>query len=203
MGTISGRKIPRIGIGLAAVGLSLYFISTEARGNLPIFIASCFFFLICITDTLYSRIPNIFTLCALIAGFGIQSWINGPAGIAGSLLGMLTGFSLLIIPHLMGGMGAGDVKALAALGAILGPLATFQSFLYMGLIGGALSIIQYVCDINLRKKLVSWGLALRAFAYTHKFECIKPSSKGESLRFPYAAAIAFGFFAYLHWGRLI
>lgn len=203
MGTLSGKTIPRLGIGALAVALSLYFISVEVRGSLPIFIASSFFFLICITDTLYCRIPNIFTLCAIIAGFSIQIWTKGPAGLSSSLLGLLVGFSLLLLPYLMGGMGAGDVKALAALGAILGPFDTFQSFLYMGLIGGVLSIIQYVFDINLKQKIASWALALKAFVYSKQIACIKPSVSGESMRFPYAAAIAFGFFAYLHWGRLI
>ena len=37
--------------------------------------------------------------------------------------------------YLKGGMGAGDIKALAALGAWLGPLPTLYLFMYMGLSG--------------------------------------------------------------------
>jgi len=37
-------------------------------------------------------------------------------------------------------MGAGDVKALAALGAWLGPRSTFFLFIYMGLAGGILAV---------------------------------------------------------------
>ncbi|MBW2186737.1 MAG: prepilin peptidase [Deltaproteobacteria bacterium] len=45
----------------------------------------------------------------------------GFSGFTTSVAGLVTGLLLLIIPYLMGGMGAGDVKALAALGALLGP----------------------------------------------------------------------------------
>ena len=46
--------------------------------------------------------------------------LEGAAGLWTALLGLLAGFVLLLIPYLLGGMGAGDVKALAALGALLG-----------------------------------------------------------------------------------
>ena len=66
------------------------------------------------------------------------------------MLGMLTGFGLLIVPWLMHGMGAGDVKLLAAIGVWLGPGLTLYSFGLGALIGGATGIAMIVSTGRLR-----------------------------------------------------
>jgi len=50
--------------------------------------------------------------------------------------GLGLGFSLLIVFYVYGGMGAGDVKLLAAVGAVVGPLNVFVGFLFASLLGG-------------------------------------------------------------------
>ena len=42
---------------------------------------------------------------------------------------------------LLGGMGAGDVKLMAAVGSILGPTDVFTAFLYSALIGGLYALV--------------------------------------------------------------
>ena len=87
------------------------------------------------------RIPNYLTLGGAAAGLGYQLGAHGWPGLAGSLAGLVLGFSLLLLPYLKGGMGAGDVKALAAMGAWLGLVRTFHLFIYMGLSGGLLILV--------------------------------------------------------------
>jgi len=52
------------------------------------------------------------------------------------VVGLLIGFGVLIVPWLMHGMGAGDVKLMMAIGVWLGPALTLWSFLVGVLIGG-------------------------------------------------------------------
>jgi len=196
------KNLPRYATGSLAAALSLYFVY-EGRADLTILAASIFFLLICIVDTVYSRIPNLACLLFLLTGLGHHLFSAGASGLLFSALGILTGFSLLFLPYLMGGMGAGDVKALAALGALLGPGAIFQVFLYTGLIGGLLALFHYALTYNLKEKCLEWIQAIKAFAYTRSFNSLKPAGRAEQLRFPYAAAIAFGFFAYVNWGGLL
>ena len=66
------------------------------------------------------RVPNRLTLPAMLAGLGLHWAAGGSAGLWFSLAGLLTGFGLLILFYVLGGMGAGDVKLLAAAGALLG-----------------------------------------------------------------------------------
>jgi prepilin peptidase CpaA len=196
------KNLPRYATGSLAAALSLYFVY-EGRADLTILAASIFFLLICIVDTVYSRIPNLASLLFLLTGLGHHLYSAGASGLLFSVLGILTGFSLLFLPYLMGGMGAGDVKALAALGALLGPGAIFQVFLYTGLIGGLLALFHYALSHNLKEKCLEWIQAIKAFAYTRSFNSLKPAGRAEQLRFPYAAAIAFGFFAWVNWGGLL
>jgi len=86
------------------------------------------------------RIPNYLTLGAALAGLAYQWVCHGPAGLVDGFLGITLGFGLLILPYIWGGMGAGDVKALAGLGAWLGPRLTLFFFCYMGIAGGLLAL---------------------------------------------------------------
>ena len=86
------------------------------------------------------RIPNYLTLGTAVAGLAYNCIAHGLPGLVSGILGMLLGFAFLILPYLWGGMGAGDVKALAALGAWLGPQLTVFLFCYMGIAGGVLAV---------------------------------------------------------------
>lgn len=198
----SKEIMPRYATGATAAALSLY-TAWAGVADLSILAASIFFLLICITDTLYTRIPNAASAALLIAGFTLHGYSAGASGLLFSFMGLLSGFLLLFVPYLMGGVGAGDVKALAALGALLGAGAVFQVFLYTGLIGGVLAIVHYALTHDLKKKCSEWSSAMRAFIYTRSVASLKPAGSVEQLRFPYAAAIAFGFFAYVNWGGLL
>ena len=91
-------------------------------------------------DVRTQRIPNYLTLSAALGGLVFQGIFQGWGGLLNGGAGLLLGFGLLILPYALGGMGAGDVKALAALGAWLGPTLTLYLFCYMALVGGVLAV---------------------------------------------------------------
>ncbi|MDD3580628.1 MAG: prepilin peptidase [Desulfobacca sp.] len=91
-------------------------------------------------DVRTQRIPNYLTLSAALAGLMFQGVFQGWGGLLNGGAGLLLGFGLLLLPYALGGMGAGDVKALAALGAWLGPQLTLYLFIYMALTGGVLAV---------------------------------------------------------------
>jgi prepilin peptidase CpaA len=99
-------------------------------------------------------------------------------------------------------MGAGDVKALGALGAILGPQQVFHVFVYMGLYGGILAILHYLFAHNLKNMVSFWADSFKATVLTKDPRMLVPT-RTESLRFPYAAAIAFGYYTYLTLGSVL
>jgi len=91
------------------------------------------------------RVPNWLNLALIITGFVAQGWFYGSVGLTTALWGMLVGFGLLIVPWLMHGMGAGDVKLLAAIGVWMGPKLTLYSFVLGALLGGICAVILTKC----------------------------------------------------------
>lgn len=92
------------------------------------------------TDIAHRRVPNMITLPLAAFGLLYHFYMSGMNGLIFSISGILTGFGLLILFYLMGGMGAGDVKLLAAVGSILGPVNVFHAFIYAALLGGLYAI---------------------------------------------------------------
>src|ERR687894_2821301 len=68
-------------------------------------------------DARYRRIPNAFVLATLVAGLAINTTLGGWPGLLASLGGCLAAFCLMLLLHVFGAMGAGDVKLFAAIGS--------------------------------------------------------------------------------------
>jgi prepilin peptidase CpaA len=88
-----------------------------------------------ITDLRNFRVYNSLTLPLLVSGLIYQAGY-GELGLWRSVAGVLTGFSILMVFYLLGGMGAGDVKLMAGVGAWLGMPQTFQVFIASSLLAG-------------------------------------------------------------------
>jgi len=113
------------------------------------------------------RVPNRLNALLIVVGFIVQACYFGTAGLATGAWGLLTGFGLLIVPWLMHGMGAGDVKLLAAIGVWLGPLLTLYSFALGAIIGGITAVIMILSTGRLRMACVNIGVILAKCTTPH------------------------------------
>ena len=106
---------------------------------------------------------------------------------------MLLGFSLLFFPYLLGGLGAGDVKALAAMGAWLGPVLVFSLFIYMTICGAifALGMLCWKGKFRSRITLVKNAAVNWILCRFHGLKSVPVAiSRTESESIPYATALA-------------
>jgi prepilin peptidase CpaA len=94
----------------------------------------------CGWDLRTRRIPQVLTLGGALVGFMFHV-VNGGwnAGVA-SAMGWVVGIAIFFLPFALGGLGAGDVKLLGAIGAWLGPMNALWVGLYAGAAGGVLAI---------------------------------------------------------------
>jgi prepilin peptidase CpaA len=107
-------------------------------------------FAACVVDVRTRRIPNRLTFGAALGGFLLQLVTGGLDGALTSAGGWLTGALLFLPFFLLGGMGGGDAKLLAALGAWLGPSETLWLAAYSAIAGGVLGVIVAVTQGYLR-----------------------------------------------------
>jgi prepilin peptidase CpaA len=94
-----------------------------------------------VLDVRFGRIPN--SLLLAIAGLGLTARLAlaGPTdGLVAGLAGLAVGLAIWIGPFALRWVGAADVKLVAAVGAWLGPLATFRVSLAAGLAGGLMGL---------------------------------------------------------------
>lgn len=97
-------------------------------------------------DYAQKRVPNWLNAALAAAGLTAQGlWFgwyqHGVGGAGWGLLGLLVGLGVLIVPWLMHGMGAGDVKLMAAIGCWLGPWLTLMSFAVGAVLGGLAAVV--------------------------------------------------------------
>jgi prepilin peptidase CpaA len=91
-------------------------------------------------DVRYRRIPNKLVIATLMAGISLNLIFGGWHGLASSLEGMVLGFAMMFALHLIGTMGAGDVKLFAAVGSIVGISSVLQTLVVVALMGGVLAV---------------------------------------------------------------
>jgi prepilin peptidase CpaA len=118
----------------------------ELGGGIGMTITSIvYLILILILSAVYDlrthRIPNYLTISAMVLGAMYHTSLTGLNGFLFSFAGLFAGFGFLFIFYLMGGMGAGDVKLLGAVGSFLGAKGVFWSFLFSAIAGGLYSLI--------------------------------------------------------------
>lgn len=143
-----------------------------------------------ITDLKCRRIYNKVIFPGLGVIFVLRSWLEGWSGLADAAIGFLAGMGLLLIPYLMGGMGPGDVKLLALVGASHGAWFVLVTSVYMALLGGLIAL----CILLFRKgawERIRWlGTSLYALRYGIKMPLVHKETLEST--YPYGVAIAGG-----------
>lgn len=142
-------------------------------------------------DLRYRRLPNWLTFSGILLGIVYQSFIEGWAGALDAIGGVLFA-AVLILPFMAGGMGGGDVKFLAAIGAIKGLHFGVWSALYGAVAGGLVSIAILVWQGRLAHEIWRCFLWFKTLAVPKSERpVLKPERKQESL-FPYGVVLAIG-----------
>jgi prepilin peptidase CpaA len=147
----------------------------------------------CVFDLRTRRVPNWLTFGSAVVALVFHFVTGGASEVAQGIGGWATGVALIIAPYALGGMGAGDVKLVGALGAWLGPGDTFWLAMYTGIAGATMALIVSAWHGYLRRAvsnmwllLIHWRVnGLRPFP-----ELMLTTSRGP--RLAYAAPILVG-----------
>jgi prepilin peptidase CpaA len=141
-----------------------------------------------VIDLRTRRVPNLLTASLAAIGLGIAAAGLGRIGLGASILGCLLGLAFMLPGHIYGATGAGDVKLLAAAGALLGPADTVVAFLNTAIAGGVLAL-----SVALYRRRLHATLGATARLMARRPEAVSDiESPATDNRFAYAPAIAIG-----------
>ncbi|MBB6453320.1 prepilin peptidase CpaA [Salirhabdus euzebyi] len=154
------------------------------------------------TDIKYRKILNIVTIPALVLGLTFHVVIGGLDGLFFSLKGLLVGFGVFFIPFAMGGIGAGDVKLMTAIGSIKGAAFTFSTFLYAAAIGGLIALFIIMKRKHFFQFLNRFFLSFM-FLKGNRGSIQFVDKSDLAPGFPYGVAIAAGVLCTYIWGGIL
>jgi prepilin peptidase CpaA len=174
----------------------------ELAENWPFWLVSLTLVVAAVIDGLQLKVPNWITFPMIITGWVYSAAISPYAGWEGlmySLIGTAVGLGLLLPAYAIGGMGAGDVKLLAGVGAWVWGERTLYAFAVSAIAGGIIAVLMVLVGRSWHKhKTQFWMIAneILTIKDPEKLSAIAAQRKSSMLLLPYGIPIAIGTIAY-------
>lgn len=177
-----------------------------------VWIVSGFLVLAAVIDGFELKVPNWLTFPMIISGWvfsGIATaWTGEPwwSAIGWSLVGTIVGLALLLPAYAIGGMGAGDVKLLAGVGAWMHSTHTFYAFCVSAIVGAVLAVAMVLVQRGWKKHSNQFWLILTEILTIrdpNALSEIAAKRKSSMLLLPYGIPIAIGTIAYFAWTGML
>lgn len=141
-----------------------------------------------VIDLRSRRIPNQLTAAMAIAGLALAAAGLSGISVPGSLVGLVLGLVLMMPGYMLGATGAGDVKLMAAVGAIVGAPLVVAAFFCTAIAGGVLATIVAIRRKRLAATLAQTGRLVAAPGAAPA----EITAATAASRFAYGPAIAVG-----------
>jgi len=164
-----------------------------AAGLVAAFVAVCVAF-----DLRVRRIPNVLSGGGVLAGVVLNLLFFGTRGILPSLSGVAVIVGVLLAPFALGGIGGGDVKMMAAIGAFVGPRLALESLMAGVIVGGMVVVIHLARLGRLREKLTRLRSMFVGAFLTRSPEPLRISAaEPGAVALPYSVPLGLGTLAVL------
>ncbi|MEN6451993.1 MAG: A24 family peptidase [Thermoguttaceae bacterium] len=174
--------------------------------NWPIWLVSAVLILAASIDGWKLKVPNRITYPLIIGGWIYATASFGWEGLAWSLLGTVVGLALLLPAYAIGGMGAGDVKLLAGVGAWIGSTDTLYAFCVSAIVGGVIALLMISWRTEGRRHLTQfWGILqeIVIIRNLNTLSEIAAERKSRMQLLPYGIPIAIGSISYFVWAGML
>lgn len=181
--------------------------------NWPIWFLSVALVVAAVIDGWKLKVPNWLTFPLVVGGWIYSTACFGWAGLGWSLLGTAIGLALLLPLYAIGGMGAGDVKLLAGVGAWLaaagasaGVSDTLYAFCVSAIIGGVIALGMVLLRHQwIRHYSQFWGILTEILVLRSPgtLSAIAAERKSRMMLLPYGIPIALGTIAYFIWNGML
>ena len=152
------------------------------------------------------RVPNWLTFPMVITGLMYSAWEGGWPGLGSGVLGMFVGLGCLLPLYAVGGMGAGDVKLMAGIGAWLGAATTFAAFCVTVVVGGVMALAMVLYRRSFKKHYANFLVIFTEWLTIRdprRLSEIAGERKPSMLLLPYGIPICIGSIAYFLYAGML
>jgi prepilin peptidase CpaA len=152
------------------------------------------------------RVPNWLTYPLALTGLTYGAIAGGWSGFGDAFLGMAVGLACLLPLYAVGGMGAGDVKLLAGVGAWMGAAVTFYAFCVSTFVGAGMAVLMVLYKRGVSKHYAQLMLILTEWLTIKnpkELSRIAAERKPSMLLLPYGIPICVGCIAYFFYAGMI
>lgn len=172
----------------------------------PVWLVSVTLIVAAVIDGWKLKVPNWLTFPMIVSGWIYSGIFFGWEGVGWSLTGTAVGLGLLLPAYAIGGMGAGDVKLLAGVGAWMWGTTTLFAFCVSAIVGGVIALAM----IAVRRNWLHHGRQFLAIATEilvirdpSELSAIAADRKSSMALLPYGIPIAIGTIAYFAWNGML
>ena len=142
-----------------------------------------------IGDVRTRRIPNRLVVGMTVIGILYSAIVTGPLwGTLKGIEGFFAGMAFWLAFYVLGWLGAGDVKLVAAAGAWLGPREVIEGSLIAALLGAILAVLWMLRSQGIRRGVETLGVAVTLPSVLTE----TPKSADRIRSLPYSVPIALG-----------
>jgi prepilin peptidase CpaA len=152
------------------------------------------------------KVPNWLTFPLIVGGWVFSTTCHGWPGLGWSLVGTGVGLALLLPAYAIGGMGAGDVKLLAGVGAWMWGTVTFYAFCLSAVIGGVIALAMILYARKWREHGAQfWAILgeIMVIRSPDQLAAIAAGRKSTMMLLPYGIPIAIGTIVYFFWAGML
>lgn len=188
------------------------FFFEQVMANWPVWFVTLALVVAAVIDGIQLKVPNWLTFPFIISGwiysmaaYGMvgDGWLTG---LGVSMLGTFVGLALLMPAYAIGGMGAGDVKLLAGVGAWVHVQSTFYGFCLSAIVGAVLAVAMVLISRGWNKHKTQFFSILNEIMVIRNPEAlskIAADRKSSMMLLPYGIPIAIGCIMYFAWAGLL
>jgi prepilin peptidase CpaA len=175
-------------------------------GHWTVWLVAVVLILAAVIDGFELKVPNWVTFPFIMTGWVYSTVAFGWEGLGWSMLGTVVGLALLMPAYAIGGMGAGDVKLLAGVGAWMYSVHTLYAFAATAVVGAILAVLMVLLRKAWKKHASQFWLILNEIMIVgnpEKLSAIAAERKPTMLLLPYGIPIAIGTIGYFVWTGML
>lgn len=189
--------------------MDLASLTDALQANWPVWVVTVTLVVAAVIDGLQLKVPNWITFPMIASGWVYSATLSpypGWEGLAYSLIGTVVGLALLLPAYAIGGMGAGDVKLMAGIGAWVWGTVTAYAFAVSAVVGGVIALLMVVSKNRWEKHHGQFWSILNEILTVKdpdQLAAIATERKPRMMLLPYGIPIAIGTIAYFAWTGML